>query len=154
MVQLGASIADLTEQFAAVPSNSEVNAKIEADETAVWNEHGPLNAQTIRDTVARVEAVKKAVRVLEVVSLCRSSSDELSLFPQIGYRFAGWNMKTLLSYHASLGRLVSAVVFLFALVSWWEHRGTAILGTVKVLGCCVWVGRPQYHDSVIFCGSF
>ena len=58
MAQLEASIADLTEQFAAVPSNSEVNAKIEADETAVRKEHGLLNAQTVADTVARVEAIR------------------------------------------------------------------------------------------------
>ena len=43
VAQLGASIADLTEQFADVPSNSEVNAKIEADETAVRKEHGLQN---------------------------------------------------------------------------------------------------------------
>ena len=63
--QLEASIADLTEQFAAVPSNLEVSAKIEVDETAVRKEHGLLNAQTVPDTVARVEAVQKAVHVLE-----------------------------------------------------------------------------------------
>ena len=57
VAQLEASIADLTEQFAAVPSNSEVNAKIEADETAVRKEHGLLDVQTITDTVVRVEAV-------------------------------------------------------------------------------------------------
>ena len=35
-----------------------------------------------------------------------------------------------MSYHASLGRLVSAVVFLFALVSWWEqYPDAAIPGT-------------------------
>ena len=51
-----ASIADVNEQFAAVPSNVEVNAKIEADETAVRKEHGLLNAQTILDTDARVRA--------------------------------------------------------------------------------------------------
>ena len=78
--QLGASIADLTEQFAAVPSNSEVNAKIEVDETAVRKEHGLLDAQTVSDTVVRVEAVQRAVHVLEdfydVVSLCLSSSSD------------------------------------------------------------------------------
>ena len=63
--QLEASIADLTDQFAAVPSNLEVSAKIEVDETAVRKEHGLLNAQTVPDTVARVEAVQKAVHVLE-----------------------------------------------------------------------------------------
>ena len=57
MAQLEASIADLTEQFAAVPSNLELNAKIEADETAVRKEHGLLNAQTVPDTVVRIEAV-------------------------------------------------------------------------------------------------
>ena len=76
--QLGASIAELTEQFAAVPSNSEVNAKIEVDETAVRKEHGLQNAQTVPDTVSRVEAVQRAVHVLEdfhdVLSLCLSSS--------------------------------------------------------------------------------
>ena len=59
VAQLEASIADLElsqRQFAAVPSNSELNAKIEADETAVRKEHGLLNAQTVSDTVARVEA--------------------------------------------------------------------------------------------------
>ena len=65
VAQLEAGIAVLAEQFAAVPSNLEVNAKIEADETAVRKEHGPLNAQTILDTDARVEAVQRAVRVLE-----------------------------------------------------------------------------------------
>ena len=65
VAQLEASIADLTEQFAAAPSNSEVNAQIEVDETAVRKEHGLKNAQTVPDTVARVEAVQKAVHVLE-----------------------------------------------------------------------------------------
>ena len=51
VAQLEASIADLTEQFAAVLSNSEVNAQIEVDETAVRKEHGLLDAQTISDTV-------------------------------------------------------------------------------------------------------
>ena len=46
-------------------SNSEVNAQIEVDETAVRKEHGLFEAQTISDTVVRVEAVQKAVRVLE-----------------------------------------------------------------------------------------
>ena len=56
VAQLEASTADLTERFAAVPSNSEVNAKIEADESAVRKEHSLLNAQTVSDSVARVEA--------------------------------------------------------------------------------------------------
>ena len=63
--QLEASIADLTEQFAVVPSNLEVSAKIEVDETAVREEYGLLNTQTVPDTVARVEAVQKAVHVLQ-----------------------------------------------------------------------------------------
>ena len=63
--QLEASMADLTEPFAAVPSNLEFSAKIEVDETAVRKEHDLLNAQTVPDTVARVEAVQKAVHVLE-----------------------------------------------------------------------------------------
>ena len=48
--QLEASMADLTEPFAAVPSNLEVSAKIEVDETAVRKEHGHLNAQTVPGT--------------------------------------------------------------------------------------------------------
>ena len=26
--------------------------------------------------------------------------------------------------------------------------------SVNILGCCVWVGRPQYHESVLFLKSF
>ena len=83
----------------------------------------------------RFEAVQRAVHVLEdfydVVSLClSSSSDELRCFLKlIGHRLAGWNMRNISVMSRVLGRLVSAVVFLFALVSWWKHRGTAILGT-------------------------
>ena len=42
-----------------------VARNLEADETAVGKEHGLLIARTIPDTVARVEAVQKAVHVLE-----------------------------------------------------------------------------------------
>ena len=49
----------------AVPSNFEVNAKIGADEIAVRKEHGLFNAQTISDTVVRVEAVQRAIYVLK-----------------------------------------------------------------------------------------
>ena len=80
--------------------------------------------------------VQKTVHVLEdfydVVSLfLSSSSDEHHCFLSrlgTGLRVGTW--ETLLSNQASLGRLVSAVVFLFPLVSWWEqYPDTAIPGS-------------------------
>ena len=70
------ALQDLTEQFAAVPSNSEVNAQIEADETAVRREHGLLDAQTVSDTVARVEAIRIIISANQL-SLLRSSCEHM-----------------------------------------------------------------------------